>query len=288
MTTPVETPLFFEHAGRRLYGVHYPARDPASSRSGLILCQAPGHEADLSLRVLVDFARLAAQAGIDVLRFDYTGCGESQGDFEDATVEGWLEDVAAGMRFLRDRTGVDAVGLLGLRLGGTLAALAAQRQPAVNWVCLWEPIMTPTRYVDELLQMQLISHNLWASTPLQSRQQLFKRQDGTVELMGYCWRRETLEALQQLEVLSVVGGLAVPCLAVGISPAGNTSKTLKPLEEVLRQKGDPCAFVQVSEAVFWQTTSRPFLDVHTWHRQDRLFSETLRWMTANALLASHA
>jgi alpha/beta superfamily hydrolase len=43
-----------------------------------------------------------AQAGIMTLIFDFRGCGESDGKFEDETIAMGYEDAVAGYTFLRN------------------------------------------------------------------------------------------------------------------------------------------------------------------------------------------
>ena len=46
-------------------------------------------------------SRALAAAGFDVLQIDLLGCGDSSGDFGDATWNDWVNDVVHGCRWLR-------------------------------------------------------------------------------------------------------------------------------------------------------------------------------------------
>lgn len=63
----------------------------------------------------------AAANGRAVLRFDYSGHGESGGRFEDGTISRWLEDTLAALAAAGDGPHV----LVGSSMGGWLALLAA-------------------------------------------------------------------------------------------------------------------------------------------------------------------
>lgn len=288
MSTWREQPLFFDHEGVRLYGVWYPALRPASPRGGIVLCPALGAEADQSVRVLVHFARAAQAAGWDVFRFDYRGCGDSEGEFEDATLGAWLDDLQGAVEFFRRRAALDTVGLVGLRLGGTLAVLAGRDKTPVDWLCLWEPLIFPQRFVDELLHMQLLSYNLWAARPLRDRRALLALHDRTVELLGYCWSKEVMTKLQQLDVPSVLNGLGVPSCIVTIAPESDTSKAFHAVQEALPAWEIPSALVEVKGEIFWHKSSRPDLDLAKLRRLDELFDATLRWITEQSPASRHA
>ncbi len=67
--------------------------------------------------------------GIAVLRYDERGVGASGGSYEGATSEDLARDVAAALRFMKSRPGIDAseVGLLGMSEGGLVAPMVHTR-----------------------------------------------------------------------------------------------------------------------------------------------------------------
>jgi hypothetical protein len=77
--------------------------------------------------IFVKCARALEAAGIASLRFDFYGSGESDGDFGDATLRGEIADARVAVEFFRNQKGIDPprVGLLGISLGGLIAAAVA-------------------------------------------------------------------------------------------------------------------------------------------------------------------
>ena len=67
---------------------------------------------------LADWARAEGRA---FLRFDYTGHGESEGDFEDGTISRWATDASAAIAAHAPET----VILVGSSMGGWIASLIA-------------------------------------------------------------------------------------------------------------------------------------------------------------------
>ena len=97
-----------------------------------------------------------ADAGYVVLRFDYDGMGDSVGQLDDPNrVEAWLDSIRKAAGLLR-ATGVERVGLVGLRIGGTLAALAAQDENIAALV-LWDPVPTGRRFIREQEALKALS-----------------------------------------------------------------------------------------------------------------------------------
>jgi len=73
-------------------------------------------------------SRALAAQGIAVLRFDFTGLGESEGDFADTNFSSNLDDLLAAARFLGERLGPPEL-LIGHSLGGSAVLAAARRIP---------------------------------------------------------------------------------------------------------------------------------------------------------------
>jgi len=94
--------------------------------------------------IFVKCARALAQAGIASLRFDFYGSGESDGEFREVTLQGEVSDAVSAVSFFRHAEAIDPerVGLLGLSLGGAIAATIASRVKAealVLWAALAHP-----------------------------------------------------------------------------------------------------------------------------------------------------
>lgn len=141
-----EDPVRFQVDGEQIVGLlHLPTEENLRPAHGwptlLMLHGFMGHSAgDHRLHTL--FARYMAARGVAVLRFDFRGYGNSQGDFEGVTPERQLKDVEAAAQFLRAHAETDPerLMLLGHSLGGLLAAQSAPKvQP--HRLVLWSPAL---------------------------------------------------------------------------------------------------------------------------------------------------
>ncbi len=133
-------------------GIHVPEVTPAP---GLVLCHGfTGHRIEAHF-LFVKAARAFCEAGWNVLRFDFRGSGESDGRFRDMTIGSEIEDALTALRALRAEPTVDAerVGLLGLSLGGLVAACAAGRDGDVRALVLWSAVAEMAELVRERWQM---------------------------------------------------------------------------------------------------------------------------------------
>ncbi len=79
-----------------------------------------------------NIARALSKNGYGVLRFDFSGLGESDGDFSDTTFSGNVEDLVAAAKFLEKEHKAPSL-LIGHSLGGA-AVVFAEKLPSVKAV----------------------------------------------------------------------------------------------------------------------------------------------------------
>jgi alpha-beta hydrolase superfamily lysophospholipase len=149
-------PFYFGGSSRPLFGVLHDARG-ARRRPGVVVCPPFGQEALRAHRSLRELASRLAEAGFPALRFDYGGSGDSAGEPEDARLEGWVEDAVVAIGEVRESTGEPRVVLAGLRLGASVAALAARRAGGADALVLWEPVVDGVSHLAELRR----AHAAW-------------------------------------------------------------------------------------------------------------------------------
>jgi putative redox protein len=78
-------------------------------------------------------SRALARQGIAVLRFDFTGLGESEGAFSDTTFSSNVDDLLAAVRFMEGEFAAPKL-LIGHSLGGAAVLAAAGRIPSATAV----------------------------------------------------------------------------------------------------------------------------------------------------------
>lgn len=109
-------------------------------------------------------ADLLARTGLDVLRFDYFGTGDSFGDGTDFLLSTAVADVGLAIEELGGLSGHGPVSLVGLRLGALVAGLAATQGDArVERAVLWEPPSRGSDHLAELLGESAPDHGIGAA-----------------------------------------------------------------------------------------------------------------------------
>jgi pimeloyl-ACP methyl ester carboxylesterase len=112
----VSEPCFHTLAdGRRIAFRHCAGSDPA-------FVFLPGYKSDMAGSKATALFEWAGQAGRACLLLDYSGCGESPGDFAAGTLSRWCEEVVALVRARLQ----GPVVLVGSSMGGWLMLLVAR------------------------------------------------------------------------------------------------------------------------------------------------------------------
>jgi putative redox protein len=82
-----------------------------------------------NLRAATNISRALTEAGFAVLRFDFTGLGQSEGEFADTNFSSNVDDLLAAARFLQDDYEAPSL-LIGHSLGGTAVLQVARDIPS--------------------------------------------------------------------------------------------------------------------------------------------------------------
>lgn len=131
----MKTVQFKGHNGLRLAGnLHSPASQGGRSDC-VIICHGFRGGKEGSGRAVVLGDKIA-ELGMFALRFDFSGTGESEGDFADSTLTQYILDLSGAIDFTCSFTS-GRIFLLGRSLGGTTAICQTARDKRVAAVCTW-------------------------------------------------------------------------------------------------------------------------------------------------------
>jgi pimeloyl-ACP methyl ester carboxylesterase len=217
---------------------------------GWVFCHSFGME-QIDLQPFeVAAARRLAGAGYPALRFHGPGYGDSGTLQMEAPEDGHLRALLDAVELLVDETGVSAVGLVGARFGGALAALAADRSDVAALV-LWNPVLTGRTYAAELLRAEAASA-LVRSVETGQRARTPARileEDGLVPVQGGAFplRRSVHEWIRSLDLTHQLSRFRGDSLVLQISRGSSIRRDLTELAERLERLGGRCTLEAVTE-----------------------------------------
>jgi putative redox protein len=131
-------------------------------------------------------SRALTEEGIAVLRFDFTGLGESEGEFADTSLSSNVDDLVAAADFLTDRFRAPKI-IIGHSFGGAAVLLAAAGIPSAAAVATIAAPADPG-HVSRLLGS--------------SRREIETRGEARLQLAGrsFVLKKQFLEDLQSIDM----------------------------------------------------------------------------------------
>lgn len=153
--------FFLQSAEGQRFCLFYPAQGDVV-RGQVLYIHPFAEEMNKARRMAALQARSLAQAGFDVLQPDLLGCGDSSGDFGDATWQSWVDDVVLACRYLqagrcgRDlRTPPPVLWLWGLRAGCLLVTQAASQSGLACNFLFWQAPSLGQPLLNQFMRLKL-------------------------------------------------------------------------------------------------------------------------------------
>ncbi len=228
-------PFFFTSQGARLFGYLHASRGPARP-VGVVVVHPFMEERQDAHATLFDLSLTLSNAGFPTLRFDQFGCGDSEGEWEDATLPRWLGDVEAAAATLRAEAHVTEVALVGMRFGATLSALSS-RSAGASKLALIQPVARGDTYVSDLLLANLAAEMVLNRRAGLTRELLIESLESgaSINLFGYHLTTAQYRAIRAIDLArdADTEGPATLLLDVARTPTARTPKELQTLATAL-------------------------------------------------------
>ena len=189
--------MYFSNPGAQpgdappVFGWYHDAPTAAPRDTVTVICPPVGYEYTRAHRSLRHLADRLARRGVPALRFDYDGIGDSPGsDLDPDRLGAWQDSIVAAIREAKKLSGRGRVCLIGVRLGASLAAMVARREP-VDQLVLWNACVTGKPYLRELQAIAASAEDTTSAI------------DGALESGGFVMTAETRAAIQKIDLLSL-------------------------------------------------------------------------------------
>lgn len=192
----------FVVGGLRIRGMLHTPDEGKGPWPAVVLCHGFTGSRVESRFLFVEMSDELEKLGIASLRFDFRGSGESDGRFQEVTVSKEIEDTLAALRFMARRKEIanGKVGLLGLSLGGCVAACAAaEAKDLVKSLVLWSPVAVLTDVFEQRFSDDALKE---------------LDQKGYVDVGGLALCREAIEEMEHIDPLHAIAQTTCPLLVI--------------------------------------------------------------------------
>ncbi len=153
---------FRNSRGQKLVGVLHKPKS-VQERIPLVIF-AHGKGSGKKSEKALELSKRLPKEGTAFLRFDFSGCGESEGRFEDATISDRNEDLKAAFQFISNLDYVDKerIGIIGSSLGGMVVTLALSEGMETKTTVLISPAVDYGEYHREVTPESRMSDEFYA------------------------------------------------------------------------------------------------------------------------------
>jgi exosortase A-associated hydrolase 2 len=232
----------------------YHAASGKPLRGSVLYIHPFAEEMNKSRRMAALQARAFSGAGYAVLQIDLMGCGDSSGDFADATWEAWLQDVTLACEWLRRRS-PSPLWLWGLRSGCLLAIEAVSRMNTAFPLLFWQPSSNGALVLRQFLRLKSAAEMLSGSAggAIDSlRRDLAEGK--RVEVAGYELAPDLASGLERATLAPPRTRTRIEWLDVSIQKVTQVPPVVAGAKHKWEQAGCSVRYTPVQGPPFWQTT----------------------------------
>lgn len=246
-------PFFLGGEQGSLFCIHlYPTH--AAPKGGILYLHPFAEEMHKSRRMAALQARRFAAEGYAVLQVDLTGCGDSSGDFGDATWEQWLADARRAHAWLAASVNGPVI-LWGLRSGASLAVALAGALPGIRHLMLWQPVVNGEQYLNQFLRIRLASEMLVGRQEQGGTKDLRARLEAgeSIEVGGYLLGATMARDLARMKLAEMLPPCPVSWLEVGADESAAPSPASQRIVDAWQADGVSVHARTVTGEPFWVT-----------------------------------
>lgn len=243
------------------------------ARGAILYLHPFAEELNLSRRTVALQTRALVAAGFDVLQIDLLGCGDSSGEFEDASWTSWLEDAHLALAWLQANSAAP-LWLWGLRSGALLAAdLARQTSLEVSQL-YWQPILSGTSVLRDF-QRLAVAGELWSGRGKERLAEFKARMaaDMPIDVAGYTLSSAMAKGLAESRLIGDQSDCPkrLGWIEIVSSLQTEPSALVAQFLASMKERGCESRYAAVTGQAFWQN--------HEIDIPPSLIEQTLRFVT---------
>ena len=256
-------PFFLDGRAGRLFCVLYPGCGAGGARRGVLVVPPFAEEMNKCRRMVALAARALQARGADVLMLDPTGTGDSEGDFADARIDIWTDDLRRGATCLRDR-GSRSLDVLAVRGGALLVGPGLlPGEMTAGRLALWQAVASGRQVAAQFLRLRVaeaVTGGFQGDQAGNQREAL--RANGAIEVAGYRVSEELIAALESLDLAGIARGGWTPVQWFEVAAPGATTLSPASLRAIAGLRGSDVSVDAeiIAGDPFWATPEIAVVD----------------------------
>ena len=238
-------------------------------RGSILYLHPFAEELNTTRRIVAHQARALGRLGFGVLQVDMLGCGDSTGEFEEASWSSWMETAITAGHWLQEKIS-GPFWIWGLRAGVLLAAALAQHfqlhQQRPVHLLFWQPVASGQQMLQQFLRLHNASEWMGFRNPEQLSARQILEQGSAVEIAGYTLSANLAQELSKVQFLPSDIYATSSARLIWLEVSSHTAPRFSPSSEKMisewRKNGWEVEAQILSEGAFWQTindTDAPLL-----------------------------
>jgi esterase/lipase len=241
--------LFLNYKGNALYTTLLKP-EFTDKQEGYVIVHPFAEEKKSAHRILFEIAESIIQQGFFVLMFDFSGCGDSEGNLLTTTLDDWFDELANVSEYFKTNCSLNKVHYLGLRLGSLIAGVYCSKTEYSGKTIMLEPVINPEEYFRKVLKSKLFKELLTQGNISSKRNELIEelKEDKSLDFDGH-----EIGTPFYRSIVNHKGDFnkvkAVNTFVVNVSITGKTSKEYQRLVEAGQIKGENLTTIKLEP--FW-------------------------------------
>ena len=265
----IEYDFWSAPTGKIFTAIHSPKN--GQKKCIIVLLNPIFEERSRSHRYLYNWSRYLAYHGYMVIRFDYIGQGDSDGDSDKLTLKGQLDTLAFVIEYVKKHLPSYKIGIHGLRWGASVAKLFTIQNP-VDHLVLWEPILDGRDYLMKALRMNLATQLIIYKRVVEDRKALVGKLEAgqAVNIDGYHLSPDLWKQSDMIDLKESICNMPTLLYKFGLSKSKIECKSGEMVEDKSSQQN-----MTLVESVVDQF----YLEIKTYtNYNEELFNSTLHWI----------
>ena len=235
---------------------------PATGVPGHLVVWVPpfAEEMNKSRRMAAMQAHALADAGCAVLQMDLLGCGDSGGEFMQASWQAWIDDVDSSLDLAQRRFALQwpdarppVPWLWSLRAGCLLATAAARRRATPLNLLFWQPQASGRQVLQQFLRLAMATALGDGNKGVSERLRSAMGAGETVHIAGYALPAAIAQGLEAATLEPAPIAAKLHCLELSTRQDAGPSPVTRQWIEQWQAAGIDAQAHVVTGPAFWST-----------------------------------